>query len=390
MKKVISYIIIACMACVLIAPAVTVEAAEQNVVRSPQTVTVDGSMENFEVYNISGNNYFKLRDIAYILNGTGSQFSVSYDASKSLISVLTEEGYDVVGGEMVIGTDKSNSAVLSKQELVINGVVSEITAYNIGGNNFFKLRELGIETCFNVGYDKEINTVLIESVVKIPVEATSIKLNTSELSLEDGDSYNLVADIYPENTTNKTLSWESSKENIAKVDSNGNVTAVAPGTAKIYVKTANDKTATCYLTVTKDPFLYITDLGYGAPIVKVQNDFPKTYNYINASYNTKYSSIYIEASDQYSWNKWEYLDYYELRLSFTGEKTSDWDGRNGTTYCYLAYKVYDANGYVVGSDTLHLPGYTVGDKFSNLEFNGIIEIPTRDDTYIIVFTDYYI
>ena len=41
--------------------------AASNVVISPQKVMVNNEYKNFEVYNIDGNNFFKLRDIAYVL-----------------------------------------------------------------------------------------------------------------------------------------------------------------------------------------------------------------------------------------------------------------------------------------------------------------------------------
>ena len=55
-----------------------------SVVLSPQTIMVDGTRIQFEVYNTDGYNYFKLRDIAYVLDGTESQFGVSFDATLAM------------------------------------------------------------------------------------------------------------------------------------------------------------------------------------------------------------------------------------------------------------------------------------------------------------------
>ena len=41
------------------------------------TVLVNGENVAFDAYNINDNNYFKLRDLAYILSGTEKQFEVS-------------------------------------------------------------------------------------------------------------------------------------------------------------------------------------------------------------------------------------------------------------------------------------------------------------------------
>ena len=78
------------------APAVTVEdiPASGTAIASTQTVTVDGKAVEFQMYALAdanGNltNYIKLRDMAYILNGTKAQFSVGYDNASKSISVAT-------------------------------------------------------------------------------------------------------------------------------------------------------------------------------------------------------------------------------------------------------------------------------------------------------------
>lgn len=80
----------------------------------------------------------------------------------------------------------------------------------------------------------------------IPV--TGITLNKETLSLVKGAKETLTATVSPENATDKTVTWTSSNETVAKVE-NGVVTAVAAGKATITAK-AGEKTATCAVTVT--------------------------------------------------------------------------------------------------------------------------------------------
>ena len=134
------------------------------VVLSPQKLTVDGKAINCEKYNIDGSNYFKLRDLAYVLNGTTSQFSVGWDAAAGVVSIQTGEAYTPNGSELVVGADKSSTAVPSSQTIKIDGVVRRnLSVYNIGGNNFFKLRDLGEALGFDVGYDAATNTAMAAS-----------------------------------------------------------------------------------------------------------------------------------------------------------------------------------------------------------------------------------
>ena len=81
------------------------------------------------------------------------------------------------------------------------------------------------------------------------VAVTDVTLSQSTLSLAVGGSASLTAKVSPDNATNKTVTWSSSKSSVATV-SNGTVTAVAEGEATITAK-AGDKSATCKVTVTK-------------------------------------------------------------------------------------------------------------------------------------------
>ena len=165
MKKALSILLVLLLA-LSVLPAGAL-AAEAKVVMSPQNLRADGKTIACEKYNIDGSNYFKLRDVAMVLSATGSRFSVNWDGEKKVISVVTGEAYTPNGSELDLsGGDKSASAVPSTQTLLINGIErSDLSAYNIGGNNYFKLRDLGDALGFEVDYDKETNTAIIRSRV---------------------------------------------------------------------------------------------------------------------------------------------------------------------------------------------------------------------------------
>ena len=62
-----------------------------------------------------------------------------------------------------------------------------------------------------------------------------IKLDIENLTLQEGESYNLKATIYPEDATNKNITFDSENNDIATVDQNGKITAIKEGTTKITV-----------------------------------------------------------------------------------------------------------------------------------------------------------
>lgn len=84
-------------------------------------------------------------------------------------------------------------------------------------------------------------------------KVTGVTLDQTDLTLFTGQSEQLTATVTPDNATNKNVTWSSNDDTIATVDTNGNVTAVAAGTATITVTTEDGShTATCKVTV-KDP-----------------------------------------------------------------------------------------------------------------------------------------
>ena len=87
---------------------------------------------------------------------------------------------------------------------------------------------------------------------------TSITLNESNLVMHIGDTYQLIAEVQPENASNPSLSWSTGNSSIASVDNNGLVTAKSPGTTYIQAKTSDGSSLTARCTIEVVPDYYIT------------------------------------------------------------------------------------------------------------------------------------
>ena len=74
MKKLFSFI-----ATILVVTALMATVASAAITAKPteSNVLVNGVSKSFDAYNINGSNYFKLRDLAYVLNGTEKQFEIT-------------------------------------------------------------------------------------------------------------------------------------------------------------------------------------------------------------------------------------------------------------------------------------------------------------------------
>ena len=147
------------------APAATPIATStpQTVNPTTSTVSLNGAVKAFEAYNIGGNNYFKLRDLAFTLNGTEKQFAVGYDEATKAITLTGGQPYTAVGGEMAPGDGNAKTATPTPSKIYLNGNELNLTVYNIGGNNFFKLRDLMEAIDVYVGYDSATNAIALDT-----------------------------------------------------------------------------------------------------------------------------------------------------------------------------------------------------------------------------------
>ena len=126
-------------------------------------IFVDGKEVQFEGYNIDDNNHFKLRDIAKAVSGSSKQFEVSWDGEKSAINLVSNTPYTEVGGEMTLGDGTIKKAQQSSASIYKDGKAIGFTAYTINDNNYFELRDIGQIFNFDVSWDAETNSILIET-----------------------------------------------------------------------------------------------------------------------------------------------------------------------------------------------------------------------------------
>jgi hypothetical protein len=64
---------------------------------------------------------------------------------------------------MAIGGGQAVTAAPTTAAVFVDGQAAALRAYNIGGNNFFMLRDLGDALGFAVDWDGAANTILINT-----------------------------------------------------------------------------------------------------------------------------------------------------------------------------------------------------------------------------------
>ncbi len=133
-----------------------------DVVVSNQALELNAKGISSAAYNINGNNYFKLRDLAFALRDTGKKFEVAYNEISRIIELTSNQAYTVIGGEMEAPQAAGNT-IISNQRVYVDGKEANLTAYNIDGANYFLLVDLGEIFDFAVGYDEATRTVQMDT-----------------------------------------------------------------------------------------------------------------------------------------------------------------------------------------------------------------------------------
>lgn len=171
-------------------------------------------------------------------------------------------GLGILGPSTV--NDVSNTAQFQVTYSPSNTTQRSITWSVVSGSDYASIDEKGLLTVKGGANgstvkiratSKDNSSVYAEKSVTVTykiasVSVTGVSLSKSVLSLAVGESETLVATVAPERATDRSVTWESSNKNVATVNQNGTVKAVAAGSAVIGVRT-NDGgfTARCNLTV---------------------------------------------------------------------------------------------------------------------------------------------
>lgn len=128
------------------------------------SIQINNSAQEMSVFSIDGSNYFKLRDLATVLTGTGKQFDVGWDSANNAITLTSNKAYTSIGGELAVsGSTGEAAAALSTAAVYLDGAKVSMTAYTINGSNYFKLRDIASALDFGVTYNSATGTIGIDT-----------------------------------------------------------------------------------------------------------------------------------------------------------------------------------------------------------------------------------
>ena len=136
-------------------------------------------------------------------------------------------------------TINKNETAKLKIEILPEEAKDQKITFSSSNPNIISVDQSG--NIFGVSSGEATITATAENGVKGSItlnvysKVEEIKLDIENLTLQEGESYNLKATIYPEDATNKNITFNSENSNIATVDQSGKITAIKEGTTKITV-----------------------------------------------------------------------------------------------------------------------------------------------------------
>lgn len=235
----------------------------------------------------------------------GTNAQLSYAVNRN--ATVTVQVFDT--NHQCLQTLVSNKVISTEEQVVQWNLKNNAGTYVPNGSYHFTI----------TAKDSFGNSLVKHKYFNVYSPLKSIALNYTNLTMDKGNQKQLSVSYNPSNTTDsKSITWSSSNSSIAKVNSNGQVTGINPGTATIYAK-CNGKMASCSIFVN----------GY------IQNDTN------NEDLNQSISGVW--QIDNTGWwfrypnglyprNTWEKINGYWYWFNNRGYMVVGWQQIGGTWY----------------------------------------------------------
>ncbi len=215
----------------------------------PKDAEYDGviwSSSNASVARVNSGTVTAIKEgTATITASTGGKSATCNVKVSAKVIAVTAVSLDKTNLSMQVGETETLTATVKPDDATDKAVVWTSSDDAVASVSNGKITALKSGTATITA---KSGTFTAECVVTVSVNTESITLDKTTLSLAVGESATLIATVKPDDATDKTVTWSSSDESVAKVD-NGKVTAVKSGTATVTAK-CSDKTTECAVTVT--------------------------------------------------------------------------------------------------------------------------------------------
>ena len=184
--------------------------------------------------------------------GTANPLTFTMEAQHRTIKAVFAQIHKYTITLQIVDT-KGAILARSQQQRVQSGGSTTFQVPNLPNTNFkgwyHNGQLVGTENTYSLSNITQDET--IQAVFEIPVQ--TVALSFTELSLKVGERSELpTATVTPDNASDKSISWASDNEAVAKIE-DGSVVGVSSGTTQLIASSANGKTAALQVVVTQQP-----------------------------------------------------------------------------------------------------------------------------------------
>ena len=226
MKRVL---VIALAILMVLAPVLRAEGQNDSMAeaqKSFQPFELDGEEVKIGGYLINANNYYKLRDLAALLNGTDKQFNIVFDDVKKQIALELGKPYEKLDTDLQEMKHDKTTAKMVTNTILVDGKEVELKAALIDRNNYVKLRDLGPVVGFKVDYNRETRAIIVDtkSEAKAEEKAEEKTEDKKEEKSEDKkpeEKKEEVKNADPNATAEEIKAFLADEERAKKVSING-------------------------------------------------------------------------------------------------------------------------------------------------------------------------
>lgn len=239
----------------------------------------------------------------------GSQVSLSFNSSElqyvsSSKGGLVASGSLNAGGSSVTFAGQLNTSSSSKGGTIFTVKFKILKA---SGSSTLKVSPSGYSGDHITEDGNAVSVSSAGSKITVVKPVTGISLDKTSVTLKKGETSKLTATVTPSDATNKTVTYYTSDKYVAKISTDGTITAVGGGSATITAK-AGDKTATCKV------YVKVAQTGIG-----VSGNASKTVE-MGDTLSLKVAKVPSDATDNYT-TSWTSADTNIATVSSNGRVT---------------------------------------------------------------------
>ena len=227
------------------------------------TITLDASLSNAKIAELSFNK--KSGHVVSITGKAPGKTTITIKGENKLsakkditvtevlpesIAITTENETPFIGTTGVF-TATFDPLDVTSQKLTWKSSAPKVVKVNKDGS--YQALSVG-EATITATHAKGVEGTIQIKVLPIEVETITLSSKWDESKpFYKNDSMTLIAEVQPENATDKTITWTSSDESVATVSNKGVVKAVSHGTATIIAQASNGKQSRYKVTVDVSP-----------------------------------------------------------------------------------------------------------------------------------------